>query len=415
MIKRTLFPKLLAHLDNKEITFIVGPRQCGKTTVMLWLKNHLEEKKCKTLFLNLDIEADNNYFNSQSLLIKKIQLEFGKDKGFVFIDEIQRKENDGPFLKGIYDLNLPYKFIVSGSGNIELKEKIHESLAGRKRMFGLNTISFEEFVMWKTEYKYTDIRDFLSIEITKEQNLLLEYLNFGGYPKVVTGENFAEKQLTIDEIYRSYLERDISFLLGVQRTDNFTRLFKIIADQSGKLINYSELSSTLGISLPTIRNYLWYCEKTFTLEKITPYFQNLRKEITKSPMYYFKDLGMRNYGLDMFGNINNNQNIGFLFQNLIFLMLSEKMQLASGKLHFWRSKDGAEVDFVVNVGKELIPIEVKTKPLRKFEAGRSLKSFIEKYQPKKALVVNYTHRDSFKINKTKVTLLPYFELLDFKF
>ena len=415
MIKRTLFPKLVKHLKEKEITFIVGPRQCGKTTVMLWLKDYLEKKKYKTLFLNLDVEADNNYFNSQSFLIKKIQLEFGKDKGYIFIDEIQRKENAGLFLKGIYDLNLPYKFIVSGSGNIELKEKIHESLAGRKRMFHLNTVSFIEFVGWKTEYKYQDIQNFLSIDVVKEQSLLFEYLNFGGYPKVVVEEKLSEKQLIIDEIYRSYLERDISFLLGVQKTDDFTRLFKIMADQSGKLVNYSEIASTLGMSQLTIKNYLWYCEKTFTLEKITPYFQNLRKEITKSPMYYFKDLGMRNYGLGMFGNINNNQSICFLFKNLIFLILSEKILSTSDKLHFWRSKDGAEVDFVVNIGKELIPIEVKAKSLHKPEINRSLKSFIEKYKPKKALVVNYSYKDNIKIGNTKVTLLPYFELLNFKF
>jgi len=117
----------------------------------------------------------------------------------------------------------------------------------------------------------------------------------------------------------------------------------------------------------------------------------------------------------MFGNINNNQSIGFLFQNLIFLILSEKILSTSDKLHFWRSKDGAEVDFVVNIGKELIPIEVKAKSLHKPEINRSLKSFIEKYKPKKALVVNYSYKDNIKIGNTKVTLLPYFELLNFKF
>jgi len=415
MIKRTLFPKLVKHLKEKEITFIVGPRQCGKTTVMLWLKDYLEKKKYKTLFLNLDVEADNNYFNSQSFLIKKIQLEFGKDKGYIFIDEIQRKENAGLFLKGIYDLNLPYKFIVSGSGNIELKEKIHESLAGRKRMFHLNTVSFIEFVGWKTEYKYQDIQNFLSIDVVKEQSLLFEYLNFGGYPKVVVEEKLSEKQLIIDEIYRSYLERDISFLLGVQKTDDFTRLFKIMADQSGKLVNYSEIASTLGMSQLTIKNYLWYCEKTFTLEKITPYFQNLRKEITKSPLYYYKDLGMRNYSLGCFGNINANQNVGFLFQNLIFLLLSERMLSTSEKLHFWRSKDGAEVDFVTSIGNKLTPIEVKAKSLQKPEVSRSLKGFIERYKPEKALIVNYIYKDSFKLGKTKIVFLPYFELIDNKF
>jgi len=77
-------------------------------------------------------------------------LELGKERSYVFIDEIQRKENAGFFLKGVFDLKLPYKFIVSGSGSLELKEKIHESLVGRKRLFELTTITFDEFVHHKT-------------------------------------------------------------------------------------------------------------------------------------------------------------------------------------------------------------------------------------------------------------------------
>ena len=136
MIKRKLFEKIKEHIINqKEITFIVGPRQSGKTTLMLLLKKHIEEKGGRTLFLNLDIETHKEFVTSQEKLIRKIELEIGKNKGFVFIDEIQRKENAGLFLKGIYDLNLPWKFIVSGSGSVDLKEKIKESLAGRKRKY----------------------------------------------------------------------------------------------------------------------------------------------------------------------------------------------------------------------------------------------------------------------------------------
>jgi predicted AAA+ superfamily ATPase len=76
----------------------------------------------------MKFESDNTFFQSQETLIRKIQLECGNKEGFIFIDEIQRKENSGLFLKGIYDKDLPYKFIVSGSGSLELKEKIHESL-----------------------------------------------------------------------------------------------------------------------------------------------------------------------------------------------------------------------------------------------------------------------------------------------
>ncbi len=109
-----------------------------------------------------------DFFSTQEKLLNKIRLELGTEKGFVFIDEIQRKENAGLFLKGIYDMGLPYKFIISGSGSIELKEKIHESLAGRKRLFELSTVTFMEFVDFRTDYHYSNrISEFFNIETPK--------------------------------------------------------------------------------------------------------------------------------------------------------------------------------------------------------------------------------------------------------
>src|SRR3990167_2573098 len=154
MIKRKIFDELKDHIDKKEITLIVGPRQAGKTTLMLLLKEHLEAQGKKTIFLNLDIESDKQFFTSQDQLLRKITLEIGGGEGYVFIDEIQRKEDAGLFLKGLYDMNLPYKFIVTGSGSLELKEKIHESLVGRKRFFTLDPVSFPEFLNYQTDYKF---------------------------------------------------------------------------------------------------------------------------------------------------------------------------------------------------------------------------------------------------------------------
>src|SRR3989344_8832417 len=144
-IKRRLFEDLKSHLTSKEISIIVGPRQAGKTTLMKELLGQVGQTGGKTIFLNLDYEADKAYVETQDTLINKLRLEFGGDFGYVFIDEIQRKKNAGLFLKGIYDLDLPYKLIVSGSGSLELKESIHESLAGRKRIFALPTVDFFEF------------------------------------------------------------------------------------------------------------------------------------------------------------------------------------------------------------------------------------------------------------------------------
>lgn len=412
IIKRKLFSELKKHLPQKEISFIVGPRQAGKTTLMLLLKDFLEKQGEKTLFLNLDIERDKQFFKSQATLIKKIELELGKKKGFVFIDEIQRKENAGTFLKGIYDMNLPYKFIVSGSGSVELKEKIQESLIGRKRIFQLFTLSFEEFVNFKTDYKYENkLLDFFVLEKEKTKELLEEYLNFGGYPRLFLEDEFGEKQKIIDEIYQSYLEKDIFYLLRLKKTEEFSNLVKILASQIGNLANFSELSSTLGISLKTLKHYLFYLRKTFIVQKVFPYFRNIRKEITKLPVYYFYDLGLRNYSLGIFGQVKDPKEIGSLFENFVLNLLKEKILWQPAKIYFWRTKDGAEIDFILDLKREIIPIEVKYKKLKQPEIPRALKSFIKKYQPKKAMIINLELEKTLKIENTSIRFLPYYKII----
>lgn len=412
IIKRKLFQALENHLDQKEITFIVGPRQAGKTTLMMLLKNHLEKEAKKTVFLNLDVETDKKFFISQEQLLRKIALEIGEGQGFVFIDEIQRKEDAGVFLKGLYDMNLPYKFIVSGSGSVELKEHIHESLAGRKQMFELTTLTFEEFVGFRTGYKYEGrLAEFFDLEKERTRRLFEEYLNFGGYPRVVLSETVDEKRRVIAELYQSYLERDIAYLLGVQKTEGFTALVKLMASQIGNLVNVSELSRTLGLSVATIKNYLWYMQKTFLLNKTTPFFKNVRKEITKSPVYYFYDLGMRSYALGMFGTATLTGDVGFLFENFVFNILKDKIGDSATQIHFWRTKDKAEVDFVINAGREVVPIEVKYGELKTPQTTRSFQSFLSKYHPSRAYVVHLGARSGAKIEDTDVYLLPYYEFL----
>jgi len=411
IIKRKLFEELKNHLENKEISLIVGPRQVGKTTLMQSLKKYLELLEKKTVFLNLDYEEDKKFFTTQENLIKKIELELGKNSGVVFIDEIQRKENAGLFLKGLYDLNLPYKFVVSGSGSLELKENIHESLTGRKRLFELNPIAFDEFVNFKTDYQYDGkLFDFFVLEKEKTLNFLNEYLNFGGYPRIILENELAEKNKLISEIFRSYIEKDIAYLLKVERIDAFSMLIKILASQTGKIINYSKIARQVSISTATLKNYLWYAEKTFVIKTISPYFTNSLKEITKSPSVYFYDLGLRNFALGLFGNINNPDDLGFIFQNFIGNILQEKIKWSGKNLHFWRTLDKAEVDFVINAGKKTLPIEIKYSFFVKPEIEKSLRSFIQKYNPEEAWVINLNLDKEIKVDNTIVKFLPFYFL-----
>jgi len=393
------------------MTLIIGLRQVGKTTLMKSLKKLVEQDGKKTLFLNYDNETDRSFFNKQENLLSKIKLEFGENSGYVFIDKIQRKEDAGLFLKGLYDLGLPYKFIISGSGSLELKEKIHESLAGRKKIFEVQPISFDEFVDFKTDYKYSGrLIDFFRLESVKVELLLLEYLNFGGYPRVIIEPTEAGKRGLIDEIYKSYLERDINFLLKLDKSEAFVRMIKLLANQIGKLVNYSELAVGSSISVATIRKYLWYAEKTMAIRLISPFFKNQRNELVKSPVVYFADLGLRNYSLDLFGHIKEQTSSGFIFQNFIANILQSRLFGSNAVLHYWRTTGGAEVDFVIERGAATLPIEVKFKNLEKIQIEKSLRSFIDKYQPKKALLVNLNFSGELIVGSTIVKCIPFYEL-----
>jgi predicted AAA+ superfamily ATPase len=412
MIKRKLFSELVKHLQQKEMSLIIGPRQAGKTTLMEMLKEHLDNRGEQTLFLNLDIEWDRPHFESQAALLKKIELELGQQLGYVFIDEIQRKDDAGLFLKGLFDLKLPYKFIISGSGSLELKQKIHESLAGRKRLFELSTVSFEEFVNHKTNNRYEEnLADFLTIETDRTQQLLSEYMQFGGYPRIVMAAEQREKIHLIDEIYRSVLEKDIAYLLKLDKPDVFSALIKMLASQVGQLMNYTELASTLNVAFATVKKYLWYAQKVFLVELISPFARNVRKEISKSPVPYFWDLGLRNYSLGLFGHLESPMEKGFVFENLVFLVLKQKLRFMAARLHYWRTKDKAEVDFVIEEGKRLIPVEVKYKHLKQDKVPTSLRSFIDKYKPEQAYIINLDLNKILKINKTTLYFMPFHELL----
>ncbi len=411
MIKRRLLPELIKHLKEKEISLIVGPRQAGKTTLMKLLMHELAKQNQPSLMLNLDIEEDKKYFDSQEHLLRKIRLELG-NQGYVFVDEIQRKENAGLFLKGLYDMDLPYHWMVSGSGSLELKEKIHESLAGRKRVFELSTLSWEEWVDYRTSYRFEqNLGEFMELEATKTKALLEEYLSFGGFPRIVLEQELSEKRKIMSELYESYLLKDLVELLGIQKTEEFTGLARLMASQMGKMVNKQELSSTLGLHIHTINHYLWYMEKTFYIEKVTPFYRNIRKEICKAPVYYFSDLGMRNFALGLFGSSAPLLSDGFLFQNFVFHRLKDWVRDTSWQIHYWRTTNKAEVDFVVDQGIEITPVEVKYQNLLKPNPGRSLLSFLAQYQPKKAYIVHLGKEMRRMEGNTELVFLPFYRLI----
>lgn len=417
-IHRQLYFRLKDHLESPEISLVLGPRQSGKTTILEKLQGDLREQGKPTVFLNLDIIEDRQWFSSQHALLELIEKRVGHETAVVFIDEISRLENAGLFLKGLYDIKSGHKFVVTGSGSLELKSDIIEPLTGRKQVFYCFPLSFTEFAAHKLDLEaadvdevYTRVTRELMTQSLKRQRLVDEYVNFGGYPGVVLAETEEEKIRILREVYVSYLEKDIGLLLRVEKEQAFENLVKVLAHQVGNLINRAELSATLGVSEKTIERYIYLLEKTFVIDVVKPFYRNARKELVKSPKIFFVDLGFLYMAQGILPALGRRP-VGNVFENACFLRLKELDFIKTPQ--FWRTKSGAEVDFVVVSPKsgQLIPVEVKSSS--KETLGKSLISFMKAYQPKEGYIYFQSGEGtgtSKEYGETHITFSPYHYLL----
>ncbi|PIV12792.1 MAG: ATPase [Candidatus Nealsonbacteria bacterium CG03_land_8_20_14_0_80_36_12] len=413
IIQRQLFPKIITHVKKPEITLIVGARQVGKTVLLNMLKEWLMSKKKVSpkniLYFNLDIVRDWEFFQNQTNFIEFLKEQSQKEKIYVLVDEAQRVPDCSRFFKGVYDSNLNIKLILTGSTSLELKTRFKESLTGRKQVFHLYSFSFNEFLEAKDKKLVELFKKKNEIsEISKKKILELfrEYTVWGGYPRVVFAKTRQEKIAILAEIYSSYIEKDIVGLLEIKNRLGFSKLVKLLAGQIGQLVNVNELANSLNLDRETVERYLKALEETFIITPLLPYFKNPRQEIVKQNKIYFNDTGIRNYALENFSSLSERLDAGLLLENALFREILLALDIFQ-KIRFWRTKQGAEVDFLVLEREKIVPIEVKLN-IKKPVISLSLRNFIKKYSPQKALVVNLSKEAKIKINKTNIYFLyPY--------
>src|SRR3989338_10629139 len=392
LVLRKKLQEIIQYLDNEDIIVLLGARRVGKTTLLLQIKNFLTQEKSveenNIYFLNLDVIDDLMIIKDQSSFIKYIKSRMGKEKIYFFIDEVQRLENPGLFLKGVHDLHLPVKFIVSGSSSLEIKAKTQEALTGRKKLFYLHPFSFDEFLSAKDE-KLRVIQqkgDMSEPDKKALKNYLKEFMFLCGYPEAVLEDTTERKIKVLEEIYNSYLDKDIINFFKIEDQIAFTKLVKIFASQIGNLVNIAELSLTLGVKNTTVKRYVYALEGTFVVKLIPPFFKNTRKEITKMPKVYFYDNGVRNFALKRFEEFDERDDKGLLLENYVFSALQKDLRTFD-TIFFWRTKDKAEVDFIVEKDA-ILPIEVKAQRIQKPIFPRSLLGFARRYCIKDVMIVN---------------------------
>ncbi len=369
MLFRDVIDEIRKYYESDDILILIGARQTGKTTILHSLQGEFEERGLKTFFLNLE---DPDYLNlinqSPKNLLQIFPIDL-KTRTTIFVDEIQYVDNPTTFLKFLYDeYRGKIRLIVSGSSAFYLDKKFKDSLAGRKVIFPVRTLSFREFLRFAAddelikflpgEFSVSNyaLADSISLSIKEKiQNRFYEFLVYGGYPRVVLAPH-SERVSILQDIAYSYIKKDV-FEANIRQDEIFYRLLKVLASQTGNLVNLNELSNLLGVSRKAIDNYLYVMQKSFHILLIRPFYKNVRKELTKMPKVYFYDLGLRNFLVNNFDTLPMRADRGPLLENFVVRQLAERAGfLPEEKLKFWRYRGGAEVDVIYD---EKIAFEVK--------------------------------------------------------
>jgi predicted AAA+ superfamily ATPase len=360
---------LQAHLAKPQHSILIGPRQVGKTTLVKQLAKILEDQGEQFYFLTFEDPAILDAVNQHpENIFNYTQLPSAMPEGkklYLIIDEVQYADNPSNFLKLLYDkYKEQVKVIATGSSAFYIDKSFKDSLAGRKRVFELFPLSFDEFLHFKQEdglagelQEMRDREKYQSASRLKINALFDEYLIYGGYPEVVLAETEQEKQEILKELVNSYMKKD-ALEAGIREEQKFFRLARLLADQAGNMVNNNELGNTLQLTGPTVDNYTYIMQKSFIISLLTPFYGNLRKELTKMPKVYFTDNGLRNVLVNNFNKLNDREDKGQLLENYVYNRLIKLYDADS--LHYWRTADGNEVDFIVEQGIKLgLAYEVK--------------------------------------------------------
>ncbi|HOY39883.1 MAG: ATP-binding protein [Bacteroidales bacterium] len=364
MFTRKLFHIVKEHLNRKEFSIIVGARQVGKTTILRQIEKFLQKSGESVYFISLEDFDVLQELNKHPENIFKFVSKQKSSRMYVLIDEIQYLDKPSNFLKLLYDKYADeLKIVATGSSAFYIDKKFADSLAGRKRLFYLPSLDFEEFLIFKkAENLIAEVElikqqeDYISLHRNEIQSLFNEFLTFGGYPGVVIESQIEEKHNVLKDLYNSYLKKDVVDA-GIQDQPRFYKLLTLLAHQTGSLLNVNEISNTLGLSNTAVNNYIEVLNKSFHISKVSPFSNNIRNELTKMPKIYFSDLGFRNIILNSFNPIDNRIDKGIIVENFIYKALINHYDKDNVK--HWRTADGDEVDFVVEAMYSKFAIEAK--------------------------------------------------------
>jgi len=352
VVKRILQTRVENRMQAGKVIIIAGARRTGKTILIKELMKGLEGK-----YLYLNGEDFTTSLKLKSMRVDEYKQLMGNNK-YLIIDEAQKVEQIGQILKLMIDEIEGLYIIITGSSAFDIFNQTGEPLTGRKLTFQLHPFAQCELL---------DYENLIETEQRLENRLI-----YGSYPEIV---NIADNQLKIEcltELVNSYLLKDILTLDSIRNSAKLINILRLLAFQIGNEVSANELAKNVGLNKNTIEKYLDLLTKIFVIYRIEGYSRNLRKEISKSPRYYFWDNGIRNLLIANFNPMVLRNDTGQLWENYV---ISERIKLQHyegwvSNNYFWRTYDQQEIDWIEERDGNLFAFEMKyNKPKVKIPGG----------------------------------------------
>lgn len=343
-IDRKVKSDIQKNLTYFPVVGIVGPRQVGKTTLAKILQKELGIES-----LQLDLELDDDLYKLQN---PQAYLQMHAEK-CIIIDEIQRLPSLFPLLRALIDQDRrPARFIILGSASPEVVRHSSESLAGR--------------------IAYTELTPFSLLEVNKNSISQEKHWFLGGFPNSILAPDESFSRIWLQNFIYTFIERDIRLLGYDINIPTMERLLKMLVHLHSSTLNISDISRSLGISMPTINKYLDLLEGSFLIRRLQPYFNNAGKRLVKSPKIYIRDTGILHNlaNVSSYDALFGNPIIGASWEGYVIEQIYRCLDSHGWNMYFYRTQVGAEVDLIlISPSGKMTCIEIKSTNNPKLSKG----------------------------------------------
>jgi predicted AAA+ superfamily ATPase len=398
-LKRNAHEKINRLLKQFPAVVILGARQAGKTMLAKQVRPEWQYYDCEKPSVMDRIKHDPELF-------------FEQNPEHIVLDEAQELPVMFRILRGVIDANRTKKgrFIITGSSSPELLDNISESLAGRVAIVELGTLKANE--LWQTPLSNfyqlfsqqlckTDIDTFIHTrppsQLSKakcQQAWLL-----GGYPEAALANDSDEHQNWMENYYETYVNRDIAKLFPRLDKVTYQRFIRMLSHLSGCIINKSDLARNLEISQPTATQYLHIADKTYLWRQLPSFEKNITKSIIKMPKGGIRDSGLLNYlqHTSSLDSLFSHPRVGDAFETFATEEIIKGLSATNTtnwRAHYYRTRNGAEIDLILEGGFGQIPIEIKYGTHTPIKQLKTLEKYVVEHSLPFGIVVNHSNEAS---------------------